>query len=104
MALLSHHYRSAWTFSEEEMDGYDRENALFKEVWLVQSGPGDPLNITDYERGFLDAMNDDFNTPLALETLREIAVRILENKDRQVLEAKTFLNRAFNILGLVVEY
>lgn len=104
MALLSHHYRSAWTFSEEEMEGYDRENALFKEVWLVQSGPGDPLNITDCERGFFDAMNDDFNTPLALETLREIAVRILENKDRQVLEAKTFLNRAFNILGLVVEY
>jgi len=104
MSLLSHHYRSAWAFNEEDLRNAEKDNGLFKKIWLAQSRAGAPLHMNDCERGFFDAMNDDFNTPLAIEILRKLAVRILENEDREVLEAKTFLNRAFNILGLVVEY
>ncbi len=104
MSLLSHHYRSAWAFSEKDLRNAEKDNVLFKKVWLAQSRTGPSLHMSDCERGFFEAMNDDFNAPLAIETLRKLAVRILETEDRNVLEAKTFLNRAFNILGLVVEY
>ncbi len=105
--LLSHHYRSVWEFKDDKGEGIIKaieKDELFKKVWLAQSGMGEPLDISEYEQGFFDAMNDDFNTPLALDHLKNLAIRVLKNEDKNIGDAKAFLNKAFNILGLMIEY
>jgi L-cysteine:1D-myo-inositol 2-amino-2-deoxy-alpha-D-glucopyranoside ligase len=104
ICLLSHHYRSQWEFNEDEIKKGAEESELLRKVWLVQSGMGESLDISEYEKGFFDAMNDDFDTPLAIESLKNLAIHALKNKDRNLADAKAFLSKAFNILGLLIEY
>ena len=78
-------------------------NELFRNVWLAQSGTGELLDFSEHEKGFFDAMNDDFNTPLALDHLKNLAIYALKN-DNNIVVAKAFLYKALNILGLFVEY
>ncbi|MBW2305315.1 MAG: cysteine--tRNA ligase [Deltaproteobacteria bacterium] len=105
--LLSHHYRSVWEFKDdedEEMIKALERDKLFKKVWLAQSGMGEPLDISEYEKGFFEAMNDDFNTPVAMDNLKNLADHVLKHGDKHSGDAKAFLNKAFNILGLAIEY
>jgi cysteinyl-tRNA synthetase len=57
--LLSHHYREGWEFKEKDME--DAEN----KVKAVESG----LNDGDCDREFSEIMDNDLNTPKALELL-----------------------------------
>ncbi|MDO8655316.1 MAG: cysteine--tRNA ligase [bacterium] len=104
MYLLSHHYRSVFEFHEKDMKKAQLREELFKKVWRLQSQTGTPLNISEYREGFHRAMNDDMNTPQALETLERLAKRIFKEKKKSVAAAKAFLNIAFCIIGLTVEY
>jgi L-cysteine:1D-myo-inositol 2-amino-2-deoxy-alpha-D-glucopyranoside ligase len=104
ICLLSHHYRSQWDFNEAEMKRASEENELFRKVWLVQSGMGESLDISPYEKACFDAMDDDFDIPLAMESLKNLAAHALGNKGKNIADAKAFLNKAFNILGLMIEY
>ena len=102
--LLSHRYRAKWEFKEEGLKKIKKLTELFKKVWRAQSESGKPLDISGYEKNFFQAMNDDFNTALAIKILRNLAKQILKNKkEKNISDAKAFLNKAFNILGLVIE-
>jgi len=103
ICILSHHYRSTWEFNDEEIKRAVEMNELFRNVWLAQSGTGELLDFSEHEKGFFDAMNDDFNTPLALDHLKNLAIYALKN-DNNIVVAKAFLYKALNILGLFVEY
>ena len=102
--LLSHHYRSVFEFHEKDMKKARQREELFKKVWRVQSQTGTPLSISEYREGFHRAMNDDMNTPRALEILERLAKRILREKKKSVATSKAFLNIVFGIMGLTVEY
>jgi cysteinyl-tRNA synthetase len=49
-------------------------------------------------------MEDDFDTPKAIRALEELAAEIRKSHGLDLSGAKAFMNRAFNILGLVMEY
>ena len=76
--LISSHYRSPLNYSETNIDGaqsalkrlYNAINGLNKKV--------DDLTLidTNFEERFNSALNDDFNTPMALSILFEIAKQI----------------------------
>ncbi|MBI4123162.1 MAG: cysteine--tRNA ligase [Parcubacteria group bacterium] len=104
MYLLSHHYRSVFEFYEKNLKGAQQREELFKKVWRLQSQTGSSLNISEYREEFHKAMNDDMNTPQALKTMERLAKRILKEKEKNITAAKAFLNIAFGIMGLTIEY
>ncbi len=104
LCLLSHHYRSVWEFTDGEMAREKKMAGLFREAWQTQSGTGQPLDPAGRERAFFEAMEDDFNTPGAVNALESLAGEITKSSGMDLSGAKAFLNRAFNILGLVMEY
>jgi L-cysteine:1D-myo-inositol 2-amino-2-deoxy-alpha-D-glucopyranoside ligase len=104
IAILANHYRSAWAFQDPDLKIAGQRNALFRKVWLAPSGTGSPLDASRFQRQFFDALNDDLNTPLAIDSLHNLARCILQDTDRSNQQAKAFLNKAFNILGLEIEY
>ena len=76
--LISSHYRSPLNYSKTNIDGaqsalkrlYNAINGLYKKVDDVS-----PID-TNFEERFNSALNDDFNTPMALSILFEIAKQI----------------------------
>lgn len=104
LSILSHHYRSQWEFTDGEVETTRKRADLFKDVWWAESGTGEPLDHSDYEKSFFEAMEDDFDTPEALRALEELAAEIRKSHSLDLSVAKAFMNRAFNILGLVMEY
>lgn len=79
MFLLSSHYRSPLDFSSESMEeAIVRLNRLYGALLRVEKGLGLPEAAPDGDKGphwsaFSDAMNDDFNSALALGVLFEAA-------------------------------
>jgi L-cysteine:1D-myo-inositol 2-amino-2-deoxy-alpha-D-glucopyranoside ligase len=104
LSILSHHYRSQWEFTDGEVEETRKRADLFKDVWRAESGTGEPLDHSGYEKAFLEAMEDDFDTPKAIRALEELAAEIRKSHGLDLSGAKAFMNRAFNILGLVMEY
>jgi cysteinyl-tRNA synthetase len=102
--LLVHHYRSQWEFTGWEIEKFKRITGLFEEAWQAESGIGEAFDYSSHEKAFLEAMDDDFDTPLVIEVLVRLANGIKESSGRDLSGAKAFLNRAFNILGLVMGY
>ncbi|MDP3901109.1 MAG: cysteine--tRNA ligase [bacterium] len=102
--LLSHHYRSVFEFYEKGLRKAKRREELFKKVWRTQSKTGKSLDVVEYEKKWARAMDDDLNTPKALETMERLAGCILKEKTKNVSGAKAFLNIAFGIMGLTIEY
>jgi len=104
LSILSHPYRSQWEFTDGEVERIRKRADLFKDAWQAESGTGGPLDPSGHEQAFFEAMDDDFDTPKALEVLEELAGEIKRSHELDLSGAKAFMNRAFNILGLVMEY
>lgn len=82
--ILSSHYRSPTDFSESALDAADRGlERLTSTVGLVRArlhtapnGDLDPewaAKLEDYKARFVEAMDDDFNTPRAIATLFDLS-------------------------------
>jgi cysteinyl-tRNA synthetase len=77
--ILQSHYRSTLDFSEEALGAADEGlRRLHNTVWnlrnqIVGGSDGKDINVSleSYKARFLDAMNDDFNTPQAIAVLFE---------------------------------
>jgi cysteinyl-tRNA synthetase len=95
--LLSHHYRTPWEYSEREM----REKAVFTERLRL----GDLADIAEdadeiaarAEQEFIAAMEDDLDTPRALEVLARLAGYAQESSSS---DAQVTLRHLAGILGL----
>jgi cysteinyl-tRNA synthetase len=89
--LLTHHYRETWEFHEKELEEAQKkvdtiEQALKNKQQTKQQGKN------DYEKQFIEAMDDDMNTPKALNVLVTMAK---EGNDLQTLR------KLFTSLGFV---
>jgi L-cysteine:1D-myo-inositol 2-amino-2-deoxy-alpha-D-glucopyranoside ligase len=100
LCILMHHYRNTWNFQEKDTHEARALAALFREVWRMQSGPGQGLDPKPFSQGFFAAMADDVDTPKALEWMAALAREILRDASRNVSDAKGVLNRACSILGI----
>jgi L-cysteine:1D-myo-inositol 2-amino-2-deoxy-alpha-D-glucopyranoside ligase len=65
---------------------------------------GDPLDAEPFRDRFVAAMEDDLNTPLAIEVLRELAVAIVDGREaaRPVSQASHELRTLAGILGIAL--
>ncbi|MBA7615811.1 Cysteine--tRNA ligase [subsurface metagenome] len=103
--VLSSHYRSPLTYSEEII------GAAVKGVWRLRgvltindtTASGEALDAEPYRQRFIEAMDDDFNTAQALAVLFDLAKAINQARDTGLsfAEAQSILSTlARDILGL----
>lgn len=104
---LASHYRSPVDWADEQINsaiqGLERLYTTFRGLQL--EGVNVPVD-SDYETRFQAAMDDDFNTPVALSVLFEMVREI--NRDRetrpeQSLQLAALLHKLGNILGLLYQ-
>lgn len=101
--ILSSHYRSPLNYSDEQLDeahaALTRLYTALRGVEIIETEID-----ADYKARFETAMNDDFNTPVALSVLFDLARELNKVKDSNVsqatLLAKTLTSLA-SILGLL---
>ncbi|RQO36209.1 cysteine--tRNA ligase [Herminiimonas sp. KBW02] len=97
--ILRAHYRSQLNYSDAHLD--DARNALTRMYTALKDvAPDDaPLDMAEaHAVRFADAMNDDFNTPLAVAVLFELANEI--NKTKSPALARQLVGLA-GIVGLL---
>jgi len=107
--VLSSHYRNPLTYSEEALDaaggGAERLLRVISREDIA-SDADNILNAEPYRQQFIEAMDDDFNTPQALGILFDLARAINQAADSEtgISEAKKVLSElSSNVLGLKLE-
>ncbi|WP_178861622.1 cysteine--tRNA ligase [Thiomicrorhabdus cannonii] len=97
--LLASHYRSPVNYSEENLNNAKTSvGRLYSALEGVEIG--EAAQNTDFEKEFMDVMNDDFNTPKAMAVLFELAKEV--NKQKDAALAGLLLKLA-NQIGLLME-
>jgi cysteinyl-tRNA synthetase len=101
--VLSSHYRSPLTFSAEVIDG--AEKGAQRLAQALQAAGGGKVAAFDgeaYRQRFVEAMDDDFNTPRALAALFDLArdLNRIDAEGGDASAAKTSLRELADVLGL----
>ncbi|HSW93853.1 MAG TPA: cysteine--tRNA ligase [Gammaproteobacteria bacterium] len=102
--LISGHYRSPLHFSKELL--HQARNSLERFYTALRDLPGtmDELVDSEHEKKFIDAMDDDFNTPIALSVLFELAHEIQRLREKDELLAARhglLLKKLGGVLGIL---
>ena len=106
--FLSSHYRSPLTYSDEIVAAQERAAERLRNASQGDDqGAGDGLSI-DVERyrgRFVEAMDDDLNTPRALAAIFDLAREINRTSEAggSVSEARALLREMSGVLGLTLE-
>ena len=96
--ILSSHYRSPLNYSDEQLD--DAGVALTRLYTALRGVEiADVAIDADYKKRFEEAMDDDFNTPIALAVLFDLARELNKAEHKQLLAAT--LKQLAAILGLL---
>ena len=103
--ILSSHYRSPLTYSEEALEAAERGAERLRQVVEGESGEsavGGSIDIQGYRDRFIQAMDDDFNTPQAVAALFDLAREInrADSQGSDVREARKELLELGTIMGL----
>lgn len=102
--LMSSHYRSPLSYSEDLLTQAKLSLTRFYTA-LRFLPPAEPEKYTIFEKEFIAAMDDDFNTPIALSVLFELAheiQRLRETKKLKIAAAHGALLRQLgNVLGIL---
>ena len=101
--VLSSHYRSPLTYSEEGLEAAHRGAMRLRLAAHRQGGDGPTaLEVSVYRQRFIEAMDDDFNTAQAIAALFDLATEINRAADEShsVEEAQKELIELAGILGL----
>jgi L-cysteine:1D-myo-inositol 2-amino-2-deoxy-alpha-D-glucopyranoside ligase len=100
--LFSHHYRETWEYVDEEVEEWARlAEDLREAVDFPAFGIEEEVDVSVFRERFVNAMNDDLDTPSAIEALREISQAILEApEDDDVRDAQETLRELSSVLGL----
>jgi cysteinyl-tRNA synthetase len=106
--LISSHYRSPLNYSTELLDS---ARSALERIYLAFRGLIEtdeiiaPNKITqEFEARFNDAMDDDFNTPIALAVLFDMVREINRLRAENILEARSLaftVKRLGNVLGIL---
>jgi cysteinyl-tRNA synthetase len=111
--LVSHHYREAVDFDEADLDASATQAALLRRACrvaeeleplastLAEPAALDPI-VAGHRQRFLDALDDDLNTPAALPELHALAALCRRDVAREVVAQAGWMVRELGarILGL----
>lgn len=101
--LLDHHYRESWEFLDNEMEMWARTARDLQIAAERPSGDNGALNVDHLRQKFFEAMDNDLDTPAAVEVLREIENAITESpEDTNVSSAQASLRQLSDLVGLTL--
>jgi cysteinyl-tRNA synthetase len=115
MLVLSSNYRAPLTFSEETQDAAEKSLERLKSAFRPAPAAAGGLSAEaasaltsqseSTKQSFIEAMDDDFNTPLALAALHELVKAINTARDNgatnnQLQPAQAALQELTGVLGL----
>ncbi|SRR5579883_402827 len=84
--LITKHYRSPLQYSEEIIQ--QSENALTRFYTALRDLPkADAPNDSEFEKKFIEAMDDDFNAPIAFAVLFDLAHEIQRLREKDIQAA-----------------
>jgi cysteinyl-tRNA synthetase len=113
--ILQAHYRSTLDFSNEALQAAEKGmNKLFNTIEIIPKiipAANSSVDVSDYKEKLYAAMDDDFNTPIAISHLFELSKVINQANDGKVTLSSEDIENVqelyntfvFNILGLVNE-
>ena len=106
--ILSSHYRSPLTYSEEGLEAAERGADRLRQA-AHGEGKGEKaterMDVKFYRERFTEAMDDDFNTAQALATLFDLArdINRADEAGYEVVGARETLLELAGVLGLTLE-
>jgi len=102
--LFSNHYRIPWIFEDAELERWARvADDLIEAAEFPAYGIEEELDVANLRDRFFNALDDDLNTPIAIEVLQEIGTGILEAPEEDdVRDAQHSLRELSEILGLTL--
>ena len=102
--LFSNHYRSPWIFEDAELERWARvADDLIEAAEFPAYGIEEELDVGNLRDRFFNALDDDLNTPIAIEVLQEIGTGILEAPEEDdVRDAQRTLRELSDVLGLTL--
>ena len=105
MFFLSSHYRTPLVFSNESVKGQQRAIERLKSALESPSGDGIVLDIEAYQNRFKSAMDEDFNTPIAISVIFDLARDINRESTNglNVEAAQELLGDLAEVLGLTLK-
>jgi len=105
--VLSSNYRSPTTYSDENMLAAERgiNRLVLTARTNIDRSTTENLDPAAYKKQFIEAMDDDFNTPQAVASLFELAREINRGRDEGlgVSEAQEALLELAGVLGLTLK-
>ena len=101
LALLGAHYREEHPWTPAVLERAEAQAALLRRAAAAPGGPPDQLRVQPLRNAFMDAMDDDFDTPRAIETLLTLA-RDLESGSLHAATAVPALIELAGVLGLTL--
>jgi L-cysteine:1D-myo-inositol 2-amino-2-deoxy-alpha-D-glucopyranoside ligase len=104
--LFSHHYRSPWEFVDDELEEWAAVAGDLSEAAAFPAfGVDESLDVSVQREHFMDALQNDLDTPAAIDELREIARLILvAPEDDDIRQAQATLRRLGGVLGLTLNH
>jgi|TARA_B100000959_G_scaffold41310_2_gene41232 cysteinyl-tRNA synthetase len=105
MFFLSSHYRTPLVFSNESVKGQQRAMERLKSALESPSGEGTVLDTKTYQNRFKSAMDEDFNTPIAMSVIFDLArdINRESTKGLNVEAAQELLGDLAEVLGLTLK-
>jgi L-cysteine:1D-myo-inositol 2-amino-2-deoxy-alpha-D-glucopyranoside ligase len=102
--LFSHHYRHPWEYIDGEIVDWQRiADDLSMAIALPSIAGGIAYDSARHRTAFLDAMDDDLNTPIAIEHLVALSDEIRNaSESADVADAQQTLRDLGGILGLTL--
>jgi L-cysteine:1D-myo-inositol 2-amino-2-deoxy-alpha-D-glucopyranoside ligase len=97
--LLGTHYRQSQDFDATDLDRWEGSAATLRHAAGARGGPPDELRVQPLRNEFMAAMDDDFDTPRAIEVLLRIAAGIESGALAGETAVPTLLELA-DVLGL----
>jgi len=105
--ILTSHYRSPLSFSEQGLEAAERgAERLRQALRSCEGGQGAAgIDVARYRQGFIEAMDDDFNTAQAVAVLFSLArdINRARTEDGDVQQARETLLELAGVLGLSLE-
>jgi cysteinyl-tRNA synthetase len=104
--VLTSHYRAPLSYSEEALESGKRAAERLRLAAMLPGGEGAPsdIEVESYRQRFIEAMDDDLNTPAGLAALFDLTREINRARDegRGVDEAQATLRELAGVLGLTL--
>jgi L-cysteine:1D-myo-inositol 2-amino-2-deoxy-alpha-D-glucopyranoside ligase len=103
--LAGYHYRDSWSYDEDELKHAEQLASLIRLAVSLQGGEADPLDSAAAWSAFLEAMDDDLDTPSARQVLETLAGKIVDAAaaGRDVHEAQASLREMGLVFGLRID-